>query len=293
LSNLKKSSAPKDNIAQGSPASELSVTDIVLKAKKVEFEELAEPDEVPLSAIICSASSVTTQSATTRNHTMYANLLKRGVLPCLLATAIATSAWAQADFVAHPTAPGPKRLEVEKADNSGKMSTDIQFITDRLAILNHLSAYAFLFDEGRLDDWFDLFSDDVTFEATTPTLGTVIIHGKKAFKEMVDVRYAPKEVIPVRRHTMGNIHLASQTPTTAQARTYMLISTVPAGDKLDVLTTGTYNANLEKRDGRWVITRWYIEADAPLAASKLPQGYPESVVKFIPDPRAAAPAPFN
>ena len=220
---------------------------------------------------------------------MYSNLITKGALTSLLVTVLAAPAWAQADkFVPHSTAPGPKRLQMEKADNSGTPNTDIQFIADRLAILNHISAYAFLFDEGRLDDWFALFSDDVSFENTTPTLGTVIVKGKKAFREMVSERYGPKEVIPVRRHTMGNIHVASQTPTTAKARTYMLISTVPAADKLNILTTGTYNATLEKRNGKWLITRWYIEADAPLAPSKLPQGYPESELKYIPDPRTPA-----
>jgi hypothetical protein len=220
---------------------------------------------------------------------MYSNLITRGALASLLVTALAAPAWAQADkFVPHSTAPGPKRLQMEKADNSGTVNTDITFIADRLTILNHVSAYAFLFDEGRIEDWLALFSDDVTFENTTPTLGTVIIHGKKAFKEMVSERYGPKEIIPVRRHTMGNIHVASQTPTTAKVRTYMLISTVPAADKLNILTTGTYNGTLEKRGGKWTITRWYIEADAPLAPSKLPQGYPESELKYIPDPRAPA-----
>jgi hypothetical protein len=139
-----------------------------------------------------------------------------------------------------------------------------------------------------------LFSDDISFEATTPTLGTFIVKGKKAFRAVVGERYTgTATVIPVRRHTMGNIHVASQTATTAKVRTYMLISTVPAADTLNILTTGTYNANLEKRNGKWLITRWYIEADAPLAASKLPEGFPESEVKFIPDPRAAAPVPFN
>ena len=93
---------------------------------------------------------------------------------------LAAPAWAQADkFVPHSTAPGPKRLQMEKADNLGTVNTDITFIADRLAILNHVSAYSYLIDEGRWEDWFALFSDDVTFENTTPTLGTVIIQAKR------------------------------------------------------------------------------------------------------------------
>lgn len=194
-------------------------------------------------------------------------------------------------FVPHKNVPGPARLDMELADNSGKVNSDPMFIADRLAIINHVMAYSYLIDEGRWDDWFALFSDDIVFENTSPELGTLILKGMKAFKELVQHRY----IIPgknskgVRRHTQGNVHVAEQTATTAKVRTYMLISSVPAADKLHTLTTGTYNANLEKRGGKWTITRWYIEVDAPLAPSKLPEGFPEDQVKWIPDPSTAMP----
>jgi hypothetical protein len=94
---------------------------------------------------------------------------------------------------------------------------------------------------------------------------------QKVFREIFQVRYG-KASTAVRRHTQGNVHVAEQTATTAKVRAYMLISTVPDAEKLQVLTTGTYNAELQKREGRWVITRWYIEVDVPLAASSLPPG---------------------
>lgn len=189
-------------------------------------------------------------------------------------------------FVPHKNAPGPARLEMAVADNSGTVNADPQFVADRQAIINHVTAYAYLIDEGRWDEWFALFSDDIVFENSTPELGTVLIKGMKAFKDLVDNRY----IIPgktskkVRRHTQGNVHVAEQTATTAKVRTYMLISSVPAADHLHILTTGTYNANLEKRNGKWTITRWYIEADAPLSPSPLPEGFSEEEFKWIPDP---------
>jgi len=194
-------------------------------------------------------------------------------------------------FVPHKNVPGPPRLDMAVADYSGTVNTDPTFIADRQAIINHVMAYSYLIDEGRWDEWFSLFSDDVAFENSTPELGTVLIKGKEAFKDLVNTRY----IIPgknskgVRRHTQGNVHVAEQTPTTAKVRTYMIISSVPAADHLHVLTTGTYNANLEKRDGKWTITRWYIEADAPLAPSPLPQGFSEEEFKWIPDPSVEMP----
>ena len=216
----------------------------------------------------------------------------RLVWPAMVAASLAVPTWAHADnFVPHENVPGPLRLDMEKADNSGTVNTSPQFIADRQAILNHVSAYAYLIDEGRWEDWFGLFADNFTFETTVPELGTVIIHGKKAFRPFIDERYISpgKTSKSVRRHTQGNYHVAEQTATTAKVRSYMLISSVPAADRLNVLTTGTYNSTLEKRDGKWTITRFYIEVDAPLSPSKIPEGFAESELKVIPDPSTVMP----
>jgi SnoaL-like domain len=195
------------------------------------------------------------------------------------------------NFAPHKNAPGPPRLHVEVADGSGKVNTDIQFIADRQAIVNTITAYSYFFDEGRWEELFALFSDDILFENTTPVIGTIISRGKKVFRQIFQDRYITpsKTSVAVRRHTQGNIHVAEQTATTAKVRTYMLISNVPCADKLQVLTTGTYNAVLKKRKSRWVITRWYIEADSPLAPSSLPEGFSDEEFKWIPDPSTAMP----
>ena len=173
------------------------------------------------------------------------------------------------DFIPHKKAQGYPRLPTWEADHSGKVNKDQQFIADRLAILNHIHAYSYLIDEGRWEEWYDLFSDDMVCEATVPTLGLARANGKEAFRASSVIRYEipGKNSTAVRRHTMGNIHVCEQTETTAKVRAYMFISNVPNADKLDMLTSGTYNGELEKRDGRWVITRWYIETDAPVAPS--------------------------
>jgi Mo-co oxidoreductase dimerisation domain len=60
----------------------------------------------------------------------------------------------------------------------------------------------------------------IVFENTSPELGTLVLKGMKAFKELVQHRY----IIPgknskgVRRHTRGNVHVAEQTATTAKVR---------------------------------------------------------------------------
>ena len=216
---------------------------------------------------------------------------KRNMIVTVMALAMlglfAVSGYAAGkNFVPHKNVPGSKRLHMEKADNSGTVHKDPMYIADRQAIINHVMAYSFLIDEGRWEDWFKLFSDDIIFETSVPELGTITVHGKKKFREMVHYRYIVPSQGPtketVRRHTMANVHVVEQTKNKAKVRTYMLISKVPHADKLKMLTTGTYNATLEKRNGKWTITRWYIECDAPLAPSKFPSG---KGVEYTPDPR--------
>jgi len=223
--------------------------------------------------------------------------MKRTIINCILSiivglfavsAAFAIQTAKKGEFAPHKNVPGPVRLEMEKADNSGEVHTDPQFIADRQAIVNHLMAYAFLIDEGRWEDWFALFSDDILFETTVPELGTISLKGMEAFRELINERYIKpgKTSTAVRRHTMSNVHVAEQTETTAKVRTYMLITSVPKADKLVTKTTGTYNAELEKHDGKWIITRWYIEADVKLAPSKFPEG---SAVTYLPDPQLVIP----
>ena len=216
---------------------------------------------------------------------MHTNLIAKISL-AFFVVALAAPAWSQSDkFVPHKNAPGPPRLDLEKADNSGVVNTDIQFIADRLAIINHISAYSYLMDEGRWEDWLALFSDDVSFEITAPKLGTLIIKGRKPLRAFLDNQFIKSETTSaIRRQTMGNIHVASQSPTTAKTRSYALMSNVSSGGRLSPLTTGTYNISLEKRDGKWTITRWYIEADGFLPFSKVPQGFGTEEVKFVPHP---------
>ena len=184
--------------------------------------------------------------------------------------------------------PGPQKLAMTQADYSGAVNTDVQFIADRQAIINHVTAYSYLIDEGRWDEWYDLFTDDVVFETSTPCIGTLTANGKKAFKAFADLRYrgpGSEKNKTMRRHTMGNIHVAKQTKDSAEVRTYLFISSAAPDGSFKILTSGTYNATMKKIDGKWKISRWYIEIDAPLAPSPMPKGEILKSFKFAPDAR--------
>jgi 3-phenylpropionate/cinnamic acid dioxygenase small subunit len=173
-----------------------------------------------------------------------------------------------------------------EADYSGvPPKADLKFLADRMAILNHVTAYSFLIDEGRWDQWYALFSEDILFETTTPCFGTIRVKGKEAFRKFVDVRFrgpGSEKNDTAHRHTMGNMHVVEQTETTAEVRTYLLISNAHSDGRFQVFTSGTYNASLEKRDGKWTITRWYIEVDAVAPKSTIPE---IPGIEFIPDDR--------
>jgi len=176
----------------------------------------------------------------------------------------------------------PERLPMMQADNSGKPLTSWEAVADRQAIVNHVTAYSFLIDEGRWDEWYALFSEDILFETTAPCFGTISVKGKKDFENFVNVRFkgpGSETNRVAHRHTMGNMHVVEQTDTTAEVRTYMLISNAFPDGKFQVFTSGTYNVSLRKRNGAWTITRWYIETDAPVPPSKV--DIPG--VEFIPD----------
>lgn len=217
------------------------------------------------------------------------SLAVAGTLALAVAGAFGQSTGKKSELSEHQKGiPGPAKHEMTQADFSGRVNADPQFIADRLAILNHMTAYAYLIDEGRWDEWYELYSPDIVFESTVPCIGSITIKGKEAMRAMTDLRYlAGGKTTTMRRHTMGNVHVAEQTPTTAKLRSYMLISSVPAADKLTTLTTGTYNMTMEKRKGVWTTSRIYIEVDAVLGASPMPTNVPAGAVTMIPDTREA------
>ena len=184
---------------------------------------------------------------------MRADLIARGALPCALVAGLAILAWSQAGtFMRHQNVLELTRLRVATADNAVSTThTHILLSSDRLAIISHITAYGHLIDEARWEDWHALFSDDVSFEIATAAPGTLIIKGKKALREYVEDRFIKNAAsfAASRRHTMGNIQVASQTAMTANVRSYLHIAGATAADRWSVFSAGTYNADLERRRG--------------------------------------------
>ena len=212
--------------------------------------------------------------------------LSKFVTPLALAGTVAfsaSSAMAWEPTLSQKGLPGMGKHAMVEADYSGKVNTDIQFLADRLAIVNLVTSYSYLIDEGRWDQWFAMFSEDISCEFTVPCFGNSVVTGKPAFKAFANERYpVNKPSTTMRRHFMGNVHVAEQTATTAEVRTFMLITKAKPDGTFTPATSGTYNARVEKRYGNWLVTRWYIEVDAPVRVSEMPKGQ-EGAITFIPD----------
>ncbi len=109
---------------------------------------------------------------------MRANRITRVALPLAVVAGLATIALVERDiFVSQKSTTEPTQNYASQAGNAGATNTHILRSTDRLAVISHVMAYGHLIDEARWEDWYALFSDDVSFEIAAPTSGTLVIKG--------------------------------------------------------------------------------------------------------------------
>ena len=156
--------------------------------------------------------------------------ITRVALPFSIIAGLAIFAWVERDmFIGRKSATEPTQQDVAKAVGSGTKNTHILLSTDRLAIISHITAYGHLIDEARWEDWYGLFSDDVSFEIAAPTSGTPRHQRQEGLRDYVEGRFIKNAAsyAALRRHTMGNIQLVSQTEMTAHVRSYLHISNAP------------------------------------------------------------------
>ncbi len=112
-------------------------------------------------------------------------------------------------------------------------------IEDRLAIADLLSAYALLLDQGRLEDWLEVFWPDASMEVP----GQPAIHTHQGLREMAAGS-------PMGTHIAAS-PLISPGATADEAiveQAYIFRSSVKGW-----FSSGWYEDRVAKRDGRWRI----------------------------------------
>ncbi|ORW91040.1 hypothetical protein AWB92_19520 [Mycobacterium sp. IEC1808] len=132
--------------------------------------------------------------------------------------------------------------------------------TDRLAIINLFGAYAYTYDENRLDDFRALFTE-------SPQL--VLLHEGSPLSADIDTVMALlsvrkqrfKEENNQRRHALNSFWFASQSATEATGHCYVQVFAVKDGGSPSPDLTGRYEFTAVKRDGAWRFSRWVVAID--------------------------------
>ncbi len=151
---------------------------------------------------------------------------------------------------------------------------DLATVADKLAIQELLGQYSFTYDAGDLESWFNLWTDDGSFEVYMPSRSKPIL-GASGKEELIDVITAARAEGGFPAELCG-FHLQSVTahdelsPTSARLRT-MVHATVQTCDddgtgevdgntwfervNSELLFGGIYHSELAKIEDRWFFRR--------------------------------------
>ncbi len=133
---------------------------------------------------------------------------------------------------------------------------------DRAQINDVLALYGRLYDDNRIDDFMALIAEDATFYPNWPGVAPDEVSGHETLRGFFGGARAHARSNGVQpRHYATNVILAKATPTSAHASVSMLYAESQAGGAVAVKMIGQYDYQLEKRAGRWLITRWSMRYD--------------------------------
>ncbi|MHA7650639.1 nuclear transport factor 2 family protein [Mycobacterium sp. ML4] len=144
---------------------------------------------------------------------------------------------------------------------TGREAGDANFlVADRLAVLNLLGAYAYTYDQDRLDDFRALFTE-------SPEL--VLLHEGRVLSEDITVvmkllaarKHAFRVQHNKRRHALNSFCVASQTSDEMTGHCYVQVFAIRDGGPPVPDLTGCYDFTAVKQHGVWRLDRWVVTAD--------------------------------
>jgi SnoaL-like domain len=133
-------------------------------------------------------------------------------------------------------------------------------VADRLAIINLFGAYAYTYDENRLDEFRALFTespelvllhDGVPLSADIETVMSLLAARKAAFKADNNQR----------RHALNSFWFAGQSAGEATGHCYVQVFAIKDGGPPTIDLTGRYEFTAVKQDGSWRFQRWVVALD--------------------------------
>lgn len=169
------------------------------------------------------------------------------------------SAESAAPGVGSPAATAAPLRSYAPDRNPGTTDFDV---TDRMAITNLISAYAFAYDNTDADAWLSLFTPDAVFVAAVPGQTPVSFtgHAFRTFwtKRMAEFRTSGN----LRRHLMANVLFLDQTADTAHVSVVGLLTNAKDGKTFTAVSSLNYEGWIEKGPEGWKIRRWHDFPDA-------------------------------
>ena len=133
-------------------------------------------------------------------------------------------------------------------------------VADRLATINLFGAYAYTYDENRLDEFRALFSE-------SPEL--VLLHEGRPVSADVDTvmsllavrKGAFKAENNQRRHALNSFWFSSQSASEATGQSYVQVFAIKDGGPPAPDLTGRYEFTAVKQDGTSRFRRWVVAID--------------------------------
>jgi len=133
---------------------------------------------------------------------------------------------------------------------------------DYAEVMGVIAAYGRYYDDDRIDDFMGLIAGDAVYYPNWPGVAPDEVSGHETLRGFFGGARAHARSNGVQpRHYATNVILAKATPTSAHASVSMLYAESQAGGAVAVKMIGQYDYQLEKRAGRWLITRWSMRYD--------------------------------
>ena len=133
---------------------------------------------------------------------------------------------------------------------------------DHAEVMGVIAAYGRFYDDDRMDDFMALLAEDAVYYPNWPGIAPDAVSGHATLREFFAGARAHARSSGIQpRHYATNAIIARATATSAEVSVSMLYAESKPGGEVAVKMVGQYDYQLEKRDGRWLISRWSMRYD--------------------------------
>jgi hypothetical protein len=134
--------------------------------------------------------------------------------------------------------------------------------TDRLAVINLLYSYGYLFNEAKLEEFLDLFAKSASIELGQGN-NKVIMNLSQWREYISSLQQFSKQQQSQPRHILSAPRFDSQTDDKASGQVYLQLFTTK-NDITWLVTTGVYGFTAVKQANEWKLNCWVVKLDSSL-----------------------------